>query len=58
MRDGPRTVIIAANMTNDIDPVAHNRSAWDRQVDLGNEWTQPVGPDVIARARSLPRPIG
>lgn len=35
----------------EIDPVAHNREAWDRQVELGNEWTQPVGPDVIARAR-------
>jgi len=33
------------------DPVAHNRAAWDREVDSGNEWTQPVGPDVIARAR-------
>jgi SAM-dependent methyltransferase len=33
------------------DPVAHNRRAWDRQVELGNEWTRPVGPDVIARAR-------
>lgn len=41
----------------DIDPgahdqaVAHNRAAWDAQVDSGNEWTRPVGPDVIARAR-------
>ncbi len=34
------------------DPVAHNRAAWDREVDSGNEWTQPVGPDVIARARA------
>jgi SAM-dependent methyltransferase len=39
-------------MTEDLDPVAYNRAAWDRQVDQGNEWTQPVGPDVIARARS------
>lgn len=31
--------------------VAHNRAAWDRQVDGGNEWTRPVGPEVIARAR-------
>jgi SAM-dependent methyltransferase len=30
------------------DPVAHNRAAWDAQE---NEWTEPVGPDVIARAR-------
>lgn len=35
----------------DIDPIAHNRAAWDKQVALGNEWTQPVSPDVIARAR-------
>ena len=34
------------------DPVAHNRSAWDREVDRGNEWTRPVGPDVVARARA------
>ncbi len=33
------------------DPVAHNRAAWDREVDSGNEWTRPVGPEVIARAR-------
>ena len=38
-------------MTPDIDPVAHNRAAWDKQVDSGNEWTRPVSPDVIARAR-------
>jgi SAM-dependent methyltransferase len=35
-----------------IDPVAHNRAAWDREVDSDNEWTRPVGPDVIARARA------
>jgi SAM-dependent methyltransferase len=35
-----------------IDPVAHNRTAWDAEVDSGNEWTVPVGPDVIARSRS------
>ena len=34
-----------------MDPVAHNRKAWDRQVELGNEWTQPVSPEVVARAR-------
>lgn len=33
--------------------VAHNRAAWDREVDGGgNEWTVPVGPDVIAAARA------
>ena len=39
-------------MTENFDPVAHNRLAWDREVDGGNEWTVPVGPDVIARARA------
>ena len=39
-------------MTEYFDPVAHNRAAWDREVDRGNEWTRPVGPDVIARARA------
>jgi SAM-dependent methyltransferase len=34
------------------DAVAHNRAAWDREVDGGNEWTRPVGPEVIARARA------
>jgi len=36
----------------DFDPVAHNRAAWDREVDSGNEWTVPVGADVITRARA------
>ena len=36
----------------EIDPVAHNSAAWDREVDTGNEWTVPVGPDVIAAARA------
>jgi SAM-dependent methyltransferase len=39
-------------VTAGFDPVAHNRAAWDREVDSGNEWTRPVGPDVIARARA------
>ncbi|MEO8457336.1 MAG: methyltransferase domain-containing protein [Chloroflexota bacterium] len=34
------------------DPVAHNRAAWDKQVDDSNEWTRPVGLDVIERARN------
>ncbi|HZQ08900.1 MAG TPA: class I SAM-dependent methyltransferase [Anaerolineae bacterium] len=29
----------------------YNRSAWDKQVERGNIWTQPVSPDVIANAR-------
>ncbi len=39
-------------MTDGLDPVAYNRAAWDREVESGNEWTRPVGPDVIARARA------
>jgi SAM-dependent methyltransferase len=35
-----------------IDPVVHNRAAWDREVEGGNEWTRPVGPEVVARARA------
>jgi len=39
-------------MAQSFDPVAHNRAAWDREVDNDNEWTRPVGPGVIARARA------
>ena len=35
-----------------MDPVAHNREAWDREVESGNEWTMPVSPEVIAKARA------
>ena len=34
-----------------MDVVSYNRAAWDRQVQGGNEWTVPVGPEVIAAAR-------
>jgi len=34
-----------------MDIRAYNRRAWDRQVESGNEWTVPVGPEVIAAAR-------
>ena len=39
-------------MTSEFDAAAHNRAAWDREVDSGNEWTVPVGADVIAAARA------
>lgn len=29
----------------------HNRAAWDRQVEGGNEWTIPVSSEVVAAAR-------
>ena len=39
-------------MAETFDAVAYNRAAWDREVDSGSEWTRPVGPEVIARARA------
>jgi SAM-dependent methyltransferase len=33
------------------DILRYNRHAWDRQVERGNPYTIPVGPDVIARGR-------
>jgi SAM-dependent methyltransferase len=36
----------------DSDVLDYNRRAWDRQVERGNRWTVPVGPEEIARARS------
>ncbi len=39
-------------MAESFDPVAHNRAAWDREVESDNEWTRPVGPEVVARARA------
>ena len=39
-------------MTQPLDRLAqYNRKAWDQQVENGQRWTQPVDPDVIARAR-------
>ena len=29
----------------------YNRDAWDKQVESGNEWTVPVGPEIIEAAR-------
>jgi SAM-dependent methyltransferase len=34
-----------------MDIVAYNRTAWDREVEKGNPWTVPVGPELIAAAR-------
>ena len=34
-----------------MDVVEYNRGAWDREVEKGNPWTVPVGPEVIAAAR-------
>lgn len=35
-----------------IDPIAHNRAAWDREVESGNEWTLPVTSEIVERART------
>jgi len=35
-----------------MDVRAYNRRAWDREVDRGNEWTIPAGPEAIAAARA------
>lgn len=34
-----------------MDILEHNRLAWDRQVENGNQWTVPVGPEAIVAAR-------
>ncbi len=34
-----------------MDILAYNSAAWDQEVEHGNEWTVPVGPEVIAAAR-------
>ncbi|MER5946704.1 class I SAM-dependent methyltransferase [Streptomyces sp. NPDC001904] len=33
------------------DPVAHNRAAWDKLVQEGNEWSRPVSSEAVERAR-------
>ncbi len=35
-----------------MDIRAYNRTAWDRQTELGNPWTIPVSPEQISQARS------
>ncbi len=34
------------------DVVSRNSAAWDRQVEQGNEWTVPVMPEAVERARA------
>lgn len=34
-----------------MDVRGYNQEAWDREVERGNQWTVPVGPDVIEVAR-------
>ncbi|MFG2176375.1 class I SAM-dependent methyltransferase [Streptomyces niveus] len=35
-----------------LDPVAHNRAAWDKYVQEGNEWSTPVSAEGVERART------
>ena len=37
---------------NERDVVAHNRAAWNRQVDAGDEWTVGATPEMVAAARA------
>lgn len=34
-----------------MDVCNHNRAAWDRNVETQNPWTQPVGREIVERAR-------
>ncbi len=40
-----------STMLLDTEIRAHNRLAWDREVERGNPWTVPVGEEEIAEAR-------
>lgn len=43
---------LAARMHRfEMDVLAHNRIAWDAQVERGNPWTVPVSPQVLEAAR-------
>ena len=39
-------------MSDQLEIRSYNREAWNREVEHGNRWTQPVAPEVIARARA------
>src|SRR5687767_7258559 len=38
-------------MENQMDPRAYNREAWNREVQNGNRWSQPVDSATIAKAK-------
>lgn len=38
-------------MKHKVDVTAFNKNAWNREVEKGNEWTIPVSPEEIAKAR-------
>ena len=52
MTAGPPAGTVPLVSTAHDDVVSHNSAAWDREVESGNEWTVPVGPEVIAAARA------
>lgn len=35
-------------MADNLDPVAYNRAAWDREVEQGNELTEQIGGQLAA----------
>ena len=35
-----------------MDIVEHNKEAWANEVEIGNQWTRPVGPEIINAARN------
>src|SRR4051794_19772198 len=48
VQEGPR---LMDGSLGERDILTYNRQAWDRQVERGNRWTVPVGPEEVARAR-------
>jgi SAM-dependent methyltransferase len=41
----------ALHYSSSMDVREHNRAAWDKEVERGNEWTRPVSSEEIAAAR-------
>ena len=52
MRTYGRLIIVSRLYEGcEVDIREHNRLAGDRQVENGNQWTVPVGPEAIVAAR-------
>jgi len=43
--------VVQPQGVNDFDVAAYNVRAWDQEVKKGNQWTQPVSPQVVEAAR-------
>jgi len=41
-----------------MDVLAHNRAAWDRNVERRNRWTLPVDAETVDKARGVARLTG